>query len=317
MTENPARTMDEPVEDVLRAELARGDAAAETVLPILRHLVTNADGTIFSEEILARVRSMLEHLVRQVLDVAAGAGEGGQREHEPGALDALEQAFVNNPALLSHLHALALEWQLTERLEGRLALDPVSPPLLQELLASSAPETQGLAMKFLASQARWCQAQRRMELPLRELPMELLHLAFLACRTLDLTEAYDGQTAAAEAVRSRFEEGGSRNGLAGRLIARMGADGVQALSICHAGVALFLTALAQRSGQTREAATLCLNDVQAARLALALRAAGVEAAGIEQQFFVLHPDIALPQGLDRVRPERAATILASGRGSPP
>jgi hypothetical protein len=319
MIEVPARTNDaEPAEDVLRAELARGDAAAETVLPILRHLVTNDDSTIFGEEILARVRGMLSHLARHVLDAAAGAAEDGGREHDPGSLRALEQAFIGNPALLSHLHAIALEWQLTERLESRLALDPVTPPLLQELVASPAPEVQSLAMKLLAAQARWCQAQRRMELPLRELPPELLHLAFLASRTLDLEEGtYDGQAAGAEAVRARFEEGVSRLGLASRLITRMSDDAVSALAIGHAGVALFLTALGLRSGQGRDAVALAMHEAQVARLALALRAAGLDPAGIEQQFFALHPDVGLPEGFDRISATRAATILAGGRGTAP
>ena len=40
----------EDVEAALRQELARGDAMAETVLPILRHLVAAEDDSVFSAD---------------------------------------------------------------------------------------------------------------------------------------------------------------------------------------------------------------------------------------------------------------------------
>ena len=66
----------------------------------------------------------------------------------------LGEALAGSSALLSHVHSLALEWQLTERLQSRIALDPVLPPLVQALIASPEPATAELAMQFLAAQAR-------------------------------------------------------------------------------------------------------------------------------------------------------------------
>ncbi|KHK91588.1 hypothetical protein [Novosphingobium malaysiense] len=304
----------ENVEAVLREELARGDAMAQTVLPVLRHLVAAEDSSVFSDEILARVRGMLADLAGELLAVLAAGDEptdiGIDAEH-------LTQAFIDNPGLLSHLHALALEWQLTERLQVRLSLDPVVSPLMQNLIASPDAATQDLAMTFLAGQARWCQAQRRMKLPLRELPGELLHAVLLTMRLVaqEAPRAADRVSYAEAAVRQSYDEGASRLGLASRLIMNLGSGAQAALSVNHAGVALFLSALAAGSGQDRDAVTFSTHEAQVARMALALRSAGLKPAAVEEQFLALHPEVTLPPGFERLGPDLAAAILSSGQSA--
>ncbi len=304
----PPRDSD-AIETVLRTELAQGDAMIGSIAPILRHLLSSEDHSVFSDEIVARVRGFATDLARQLL-VDVGQAQGTEPGSEPdlGALDALTYELVAAPALLAHLHSSALEWQLTQRLQARLALDPVLSPLLQALIASTDAATAGLAMNLLAAQSRFVQNQRRMRLPLGELPGDLLHTALLAMRAL----ADDDRAAAtAEAVvRERYDEGRSRLGLMARLITGMGGGAVAALAVAHAGVALFASALGLASGQDRDLAILSTNDGQLARLALALRAAGLKPAGVEAQFVALHPEIALPAGIELLGSDRAASILA-------
>jgi hypothetical protein len=58
---------------------------------------------------------------------------------------------------------------------------------------------------------------------------------------------------------------------------------------------------------------LSFADRQFARLALALRAAGLKQQAVEEQFLYLHPEISLPDGFDRLRADRAAALLAGSR----
>ena len=289
----------------LRDELARGDAVAGTVAPILRHLIAARDVSVFSEEILARVRAMLADLATELLD--ALVGPESRRAHSADEIEVVGRALLDNPALLTHLHALALEWQLTERMQARLALDPVLSPLVRERL--SAPP--GPAQDFLAAQARWCQAQRRMKLPLRELPADLLNVALYTLRMLAGAEPElaDRASLVENDIRQSYDEAVTRLGLAACMLADL-PDGRSALAIGQAGVPLFLTALAAGSGQHRDAVVLATHEAQLARLALGLRAAGLAPAAVAEQFQVLHPDILLPAGFEQIDPDHAAAILA-------
>lgn len=311
--QSPAQTLSASgVEALLRAELAVGDTAALNVSPILRHLLDNGANSMFSDAIISGVRGMVSDLARQLLDARSRAtGEAERIDHPAEDIAVLADALSANPALLGHLHALAFEWQLTQQLHARLALDPVLSPLLQAQMASSDPETASLAMKLLAAQARYCQEQRRMQLPLTELPGDLLHSVLVAMRTLAGVEG-DAEAAAAEsAIRLEFHEARTRLGLAARLIAGMGGGGLAALSISHSGTALFLTALATASGQDRDLAVMSTNETQLARLALSLRASGLKQPAVEEQFLALHPDIALPEGFEQLGPDHAAALLAA------
>jgi hypothetical protein len=291
MIETAVRLSGETVEENLRAELARSAAGAGAVLPVLRHLLGSDNTALFGDEVLARVRGMLAHLAQQLV-------AGPQAETLSGLL-------AESPGLLAHLHALALEWQLAVRLEQHFAVDPVVPPLLQAMIASPEPQTQDLAMKLLAAQARWCQAQRRMQLALAELPGELLHEALTVMRRV-----MPGSEGAEARIRDAFDESASRIGLTARLVASMGKAAGVALDLHHGGAALFASALAAGSGQSRDAVLLALHEAQPTRLAIALRAAGQSSAAIGQQLLLLQPEAVLPAGFDRLPIERAAALLA-------
>ena len=296
---------------VLRDELAHGDALIGTIAPILCHLLANDEHSVFSDAIMARVRGMMSHLAHQLLDgLAAAAGEPDVREHDPARIATLVDGLIQHPGFLAHVHGLALEWHLTERLQAELALDPVLSPLLQALIASSEAQVAAAAMALLAAQARFAQAQRRMQLPLGELPGDLLHAALLGLHG-QVDEGSAAHVAAAEKlIRSSYDESRSRLGLIARLIAGMGGGAMAALSITHAGAGMFLSALALASGQDRDLAILATNDGQLARLALALRAAGLKLPEIEAQFVTLHPNVALPDGFDQLSSDQAAALLA-------
>lgn len=309
MTDGAEPAADLTIEAVMRDELARGDALIGTIAPILRHLIANDDHSVFSDEIIARVRGMLGDVARQLLDAASvAAGETERPTQEPEAIEALVMYFVTQSALLAHTHALALEWQLTERLQARLALDPVLSPLLQALIASDEPGTATAAMALLASQARFAQAQRRMELPLGELPGDLLHLALQAFSHSGADAGH--ATAAERTIRAQFDEARGRIGLISRLVMGMGGGATAALAIDHAGVAIFLSAMALGSGQDRDLAVLATNESQVARLALGLRAGGLRPAAISEQFATMHPQIELPARFDGLGSDRAVSILA-------
>ncbi len=320
MIQNAAHAIaDVPVQAALRDWLSAGDALVGTIAPILRHLLANDDHSVFSDEIIARVRGMMVHVATQLLDeVAAASGQPEQRNHSAKAIQTLVQGFVADAGFLNHTHALALEWQLTERLQSRLALDPVLSPLLQSLVASPEPETASLAMALLAAQARFSQTQQRMQLPLAELPGDLLHASLLVMRhCAGEDEGSQSNAASAEAViRSRFEEGRSRLGLISRLVMGMGGGAVAALSVSHAGIGIFLSALALASGQDREMAVLATNEGQLVRLGLALCAAGLSPVAVEEEFTVIHSDASLPQGLDRLSANQAAALLACSAAFP-
>lgn len=304
----------ERVEQILRDELARGDAMAGTILPILRHLITNDDNSVFSDEIIARIRGMMTDIANQLLDALSRAAGGRAEPDKAKRRDAVFQALIDNPLLLGHVHALALEAQLGMRLQVRLSLDPVVPPLLQSLIASHDAETQALAMQVLAAQARFGQAQRRMSLSLAELPGDEFHAALIAFRSAmgpDL-ETSDRVAVAERELRYNYDEANSRIGLLSRLLHLMGNGAGSALSVTQAGAALFVTALGLLAGQRRDTAILATHESQLSRLALLLRSAGLQPAGIEEQFFALHPQVTLPPGFETLDSGGATAILASG-----
>lgn len=309
----------ENVEHALRDELTHGDALIGTIAPILRHLLANDEHSVFSDEIIARVRGMMADIARQLLtEMAIAGGETEQRDHAAERVGALVGSLVSHGGFLAHVHALALEWQLTGRLQARLALDPVLPPLLQALIASSEAAVASNAMALLASQARFAASQRRMQLPLNELPGDLLHAALLALRGHAGDDPAD-QAAVLQAehtLRGRYDESRSRLGLISRIVMGMGGGATAALAITHAGVGIFLSALALASGQDRDMAVLATNEGQLTRFALGLRAAGLKPQVIEEQFVSLHPELALPSGFEQLGCDQAAALLARSASFP-
>lgn len=302
-----------PVEAALRDGLAHGDALIGTISPILKHLLTNDEHSMFSDEIIARVRGMMASIAHQLIDVLGESHDiADSSEYDEQSVGNLVASFICHPGLLSHLHCLALEWQLTERLQARMAIDPVLSPLLQALIASSESNTAGNAMALLAAQARFAQTQRRMELPLTELPGDLIHAVLLALRNHAGDDDAEQMrcTAAEQHIRGNYDESRTRLGLLSRLVSGLGSGAMAALSVTHSGLAIFLTALALASGQDRDMAVLSANEGQLARFALALRAAGLKPKQIEEQFSTLNPDAALPVGFDMIGADQAAALLA-------
>ncbi|HKX78808.1 MAG TPA: hypothetical protein VJM34_09840 [Novosphingobium sp.] len=312
MTDPTACPSDAPsAEDELRAQLERGDAVARSIVPILRHLLAAEDSGLFSDEIVARVRGMVSDIAGQLI------GEPDDEKSPDESLSVLTDMLADNAALLTHLHALALEWQLTERLHARLSLDAVLSPLMQALVASAEPATSALAMQVLAAQARFCQTQRRMQLQLAELPGDLLHAVLVSARTFaGIEPEADARAAEREAsIRQGYDEGSTRLAMLSRLVADLGTGATAALSIEHAGAGLFLSALAAGSGLDRDAAVLATHETQRARLALALRRAGLKAPGVNEQLLAFHSDLGVPESVMRIGAEDAAVLLGeSGSG---
>ena len=265
-------TRESEVESLLAGQLAAADRALADAYPILRHRLGGGDGALLSDRIVAQVQAQIEDLAGHV---PLSEGEGPHERVDKLTADS---------ALLRHAHALAIEAELAERLSARLALDPVLSPLLQALLADGAP-----AKDLLAAQARFVQSQRRGELALAELPD-------------GLRGALSGETS--------FDKTANRLDLLEQVVAGLD-DFTVALDVAQAGVALFSTALGRAVGMTRETALLAISQAQAPRLALALRAAGLNHGAVERQLFAFDPDARLPDGFDTLSPERAAALLAS------
>lgn len=276
--------------------------------PILGHLLSAPDYSLFSDEIVARVRGMLADLARQVLRMQAEAtGQTGRDAFVERHGAALSEHFQASPALLAHCHALALEWQLTERLEVENGLDPVLSPMLQKMIADAESATSSSAMAALAAQARFTQFQRRMELPLNELPGDLLHEMLRAWRRYCGETSSEAVDRAESKMRHSYDESAGRLALFARLVAGQGAR--SALVLDEAGAGLFFSALSVHSGQPREFAVLSSHARQTVRLALGLRASGVEPRRIDELLLRLHPGAAPFAGLDDIDEDAARGML--------
>lgn len=154
-----------------------------------------------------------------------------------------------------------------------------------------------------------------MQLPLNELPGDLLHGALLAMRSVAPASDDADAERAETVIRHGYVESRTRLGLASRLVAGLPDGGLSALSLGNAGAALFLTALSLGSAQDRDLMTLASDESQVARLALTLRACGLKQPAVEEQFLTLHPDIALPEGFERIGADQAAAMLAAAAPS--
>ncbi|MEO0590780.1 MAG: hypothetical protein AAFZ11_09500 [Pseudomonadota bacterium] len=300
------------VETVLRDELARADRALSSVAPVLGHILVNSGHALVSDAVVARVRGMLNDLARQF--AARLPVEGLAAEAETAdPVDTLAQRFAQDAPMLASLHAAAIEGILTERLEQRTGIDPVLSPLWQELIASTDPMTGEAAMQALAAQSRFMQSQRRMQIPASDLAPETLERALrIWARGMPL-EQEPKATEAMRHFKADYDEAATRTGLLYRLTVRMGAGAIAALELEHSGLALFASALAHLSGQSRERAVLACFDRQSARLALSLRAAGLDALGVERQFLTLGPGERLPRGLADLSTQSARAMLQSSQ----
>lgn len=296
------------VDAILRDELARGDRALSGVAPVISHMLQSSGAPLVSDSIVARLRGMLGDIARQLLE--AGQGPSRREPVDPVAIDELADALVEQGSVLGHLYGLAMEGQMSDWLEQRASHDPVLSPLLQELIASDDPATAELAMTTLAAQSQFVQSQRRMELPLGTLPAELF---------LTIVELFEvsaphidpvAMTRAQVELRRGYDEGAGRPALLARLVSSMQVGAIAALDLDHAGLALFVSALSSQTRLPREVCIFACHERQSARLALSLRAAGLDEARIEQQFLaLLGPTAALPEGIGSVSAERAMELL--------
>lgn len=282
-------------------------------MPILRHLLRSEDNSIFSDEIVARVRGMFVDIARQLviaLAEAAGHAEPEGWAHE--AAEELAHVLAESSAFLEHLHTLALEWHWTVRLERSCGVDPVLTPLLQSRMADRDAQASAGAMTLLAAQARFCQSQRRMQLPLGELPGDLVHIALVTLRAhVGMDASADAYARIAErSVRARTDESRSRLAQMDRFLDAMADRSAAALEVDKAGVALFLSALARGSGLSREAAIMTTVESQLPRFVLALRACGLTPRSVANAAMAFRPDASLPQGYADLSPAEAAALLA-------
>jgi hypothetical protein len=304
-----------PAEEALRTGLVDGDRAIGSIGPVIGHLLASRQHSLFSDEILSRVRGMVSDLARQLV-IAEDIGASRQEDQRSREVDlaSLIDKLMADARLVSHCHALAIEGQLCNRLERDSAIDPVLSPLIQSLIASDDTATASTAMAALASQARFLQSQRRMELPVSELPADLFDQILQVRSDETATETASLSQATIERLRGAYDESATRLALFSRLVAGMGAGARAALSIRHAGLGLFLSALSIASRYDRNLAVIASTDRQSARLALSLRAVGLKAQEIEEQFLYLHPEASLPANLDSLSADRASALLAvSGR----
>ncbi|WP_379921291.1 hypothetical protein [Erythrobacter sp. R86502] len=299
---------DRRVEAFLTDELARETRALSAVVPVLRHLLaTNAEALV-SEAILARVRGMILDLAIQLRAASLG-GDASLRGNDVGGavdVESLSERLMDNEALLGFCHALAAEGLIAERLLKRHGIDPVLSPLLQELIASQDSAIASLAMAAMAAQSRFVQSQRRMELPLGELPAQLFH----ALTAQAQAEATDG--AMLRGLQSSYDEAASRVGLISRLIAALRRGITAALSLEHAGLALFASALSAAARVSRNEGVLACHVGQGLRLSLMLRAAGLSYSAIERQALLIDPTGRAQYGLGSLSIQQAEAMLGDG-----
>lgn len=299
----PADAADHP----LRAALARGDGVRARSALALPFLLAAADQSLIEEAVVAQVRGVLADLARQLTEARSRS-----RPIAVAAQEAMLARLLLEGELRAHCHALALEWRLARKLESELALDPVLSPLLQIWVAEADAATGSLAMAALAAQARFAQGQRRMQLPLAELPAELFHAALAAAQEVVPDAAPDTVTQADARLRGDYEEAGGRLALLARLALEAGSQTPKTLAVEDAGVALWLSALAARSGQSRDRTACAAADPHLGRLLLTLRAAGATPPEAERQALRIQPDAEVPRGLADVGTREAAQWLADG-----
>ena len=300
---------DRSIEEALRLELALGDRAIATTRPVLRHLLAGDNHALLGDDVVARTRGLITDCAQALLLKQAGvAGAKAADQYAQPRLAPLAQALLADSNLVAHAHAQVFEAALAERLRVRSGIDPVLAPVLRDAMIAGDEVLARDAMAALTAQARFIQRQKRTSLVPDELPADLLHRALLL---LESSATGEQDTAAAKAtaaqVREGFDEGAARAGHIARFLTALGST--DALAVEKAGLAIFASALAIATGQERDTVVLSFADGQFARLALTLRAAGLDHAAMHEQFLYLHPDIALPGAIGALDTGRARHLL--------
>lgn len=299
--QSPADHADHP----LRAALSRGERVHARSAPALQHLLAAPEQSLIEEAVVAQVRGMLVDLARQLAEARSRA-----RPVAPDVQEEMLARLLQVEDLRGHCQALALEWRLACRLEEELAIDPVLSPLIQVWVAEADAAIGSLAMAALAAQARFAQMQRRMQLALAELPAELFHAVLATAEEVIHGDAPDAAPHGDAQLRAEYDEAAGRLALLERLARNAGAQDARLLDVETAGVALWLTALAARSGENRDRTACAAADPHLGRLLLTLRAAGAAPAEAERQALRVQPEAALPGGLQDIGTREAAQWLA-------
>jgi hypothetical protein len=296
----------------LQDEMARENRALRSLAPVIAHLL-NSDGLgLVNDAIVARLRGMLGHIAKQLLH---SLGDGSTPSASDAALHStLVAQLGSDESVTRHLYAVALEMHISQTLEGPGAVDPVLTPLMQELIASDRPDTAETAMAAMAAQSRFVQLGRRMELPLGELPFEVFTAVLSHAGAADLGVDKSSITEALSKLRSEFDEGKGRLGLFARLVLSMQGGAIAALDIGHAGLALFASAVASQSRQSRDDMIFACHESQALRLALTLKACSLTQNETEAQLARLGGRATLPVEFDTISQTNALKALQEMTG---
>jgi len=281
---------------MIQAAHPNGAADAKVALGVADDRLAQIAGVLGRQAMLGPSRALDDETISRVRGLAADLA--GQLVGDHAVLRATVcDMLAADRAILLHLHALAVETRLIAALATSRGLDPVLPPLVQRRLDAEAVGTDAatlattvgtdaatLATTMLAAQSRIGQSLRHMRLPLGELPRDLQHLAhgiadhaFAAMAVVPRKPAPENDTHARLSLLRRMLEG-------------LGDDLVLALRIDQAGVPLFFSALALASGHPREAVALACVEDDPVRLALLLRAAGLNGDEAAAQLVAIRPD---------------------------
>ncbi|MCP9223315.1 hypothetical protein MKP08_11190 [Erythrobacter sp. LQ02-29] len=274
--------------DALREERRASEWAAQA-LPVL---VAGGD-QLLGQDIVARVEGMVASLADQLADALRA-----EDRQEFAAQIRAELAF--DTELVAFLHSLAMEFRAATRLSRDAGLDMVAPPELRALSSSDSPAPSRLASSAIAAQARYLGDMIAMRLPLAELPAEMFD------RLVSRLDVFD----AAGPLRAGYEEGETRLTLLSRLATSRLAFDRPAMDCRQSGLALFLTRLADGSGLDRTSISLAWGSPSFTRLALAMRASGMDIADIGRQCALVAPSASLPPAVENVDPEEAKMMIA-------
>lgn len=294
-------------EVALRRAFANADRASDFGRSVFAHIAHTPILDVVSEESWSRTYAALASLAMGVLDGLVGAVGV---HHQPAEVDVVLRVLSECQALVEHLRADVIEWQLTQRLHDTLALDPVSSPVLQQLVVQ--PDHRAAATAFLAAQMRWCQSHARMYMALADLPPAVQGQVCAVIQALGAGEPdlADRANALCADMRNAYDPAADREVCATQALEHMSLEFADALRVQEMGVAVFLTALARLTMQPRATVTGWTERAQAPRLAVALRAAGMSPGDIQQQLFAFHGDAGLGAGVAEIEPQQASAMLA-------
>ncbi len=298
------RSTHDEIEAGLRDSLSKGDAAFSSVAPVLGHMLDESWPSIVTESTLAHVRGMIFGLAGEL-----GASAPQKASALGSSLEQFGRSLFADKAMLEHCFTLAVEGEVTERLASDHAMDRVLSPLLQELVGSQDQTVAELAMQCITAQSRFARAHARMQTQLNELPPDLFHSILSSWQEFATQHRLDLPIQAVETLRKQYDENATRIALLERLIGAVGPGARAALELRHAGFALFATALAKLSSQSRALAVLASQAPASPRLALSLRAAALDGTDIEAILALLGGETPHVSGMAQILPDQAQSIL--------